>query len=95
MKKSKILFFCIIGILFPYGALADSDSNSPKIAIGSYQRAQNLDLLLEQAVILHHNEDNSWTTPSIPWVNTPEESRINDVSCQENNSRYLHPQTKD
>lgn len=80
-----MLPFCIIGILFSYSALADSSSYSPQIAIGSYQLEQNLDLLPPQAVLLHHNEDNSWSNSTIPWVTPPEESRINDASCIENN----------
>lgn len=84
MKKIIILPLFMAGILVFNSAFAVQSLYGPKIVIGSY-RTQSLDPLSEQAVILHHNEDNSWSTSNIPWVIPPKESGINDTSCIENN----------
>jgi hypothetical protein len=84
MKKSIMLPFFMIGILASYPTFAYFDTFSPKIAIGTYNR-QNFDSPYTQAVILHHNENDSWSTLTIPWKIPPKESEINDISCIENN----------
>jgi hypothetical protein len=85
MKKFILFRLVIIGILTFYAAIANALSSSAQIAIGHYTPTTPSTNPWHQAIILHHNDDASWSTQNIPWEENPSSSIIYDTTCTEKN----------